>query len=116
LKLTVSSTEATRTIIKVITVVTQPISYDNPYAQSPQDGLPPANPAVILPIANDQLSDKVITASAVTATASTLVTFPRLSISGAPIPFIGWIIGTLILVTLLIVCIVVVLQRRKSHV
>ncbi len=116
LKLTVSSTEATRTIIKVINVVTQPISFDNPYAQSPQDGLPPANPAVTLPTANDQLSDKVITASAATATASTLVTFPQLSISGAPIPFIGWIIGTLILVTLLIVCIVVVLQRRKSHV
>jgi PKD domain-containing protein/peptidase M28-like protein len=110
LKLTVSSAAATRNIIKVIDVVTQPTSYDNPYAQNQQDGVPPPNPLVTLPAANDRLSDKATTAAEATATASTPVTS---STTNSPI---GWIVGALILAALLIVGIVVVLQRRKPHV
>lgn len=108
LSLTVSSLGATRTITKVIHVVTQPTSYANPYAQDQQDGLPPPNPAVTLPTPNDQLSDKVTTAAGATATTSTQST------SGSTTLLIGWIAGALILAALLIVGIVVVLQRRRQ--
>jgi hypothetical protein len=117
LTLTVSSTGSTRTIPKVINVVTQPTNYTNPYARDQQDGLPPSNPAVTLPTPNDQLSDKFITAAEATATALTLLTSPSTPPpnSSAPNTFIGWIIGAMILAVLLVAGIVVVLQRRKSH-
>ncbi len=117
LKLTVSSTGGMRTITKVINVVTQPTSYTNPYVRFPQDGFPPSNPAVTLPIPNDQLSDKVTTAAAATATASNPLTSTSSSTSGTTNFAIGWIVGALILAVLLVVGIVLVLQqRRQTHV
>ncbi|HYX48622.1 MAG TPA: M28 family peptidase [Ktedonobacteraceae bacterium] len=107
LQLTVSSTDGTRTIRKVIDVVTQPISYNNPYAHDQQDGVPPVNPAVTLPTPNDQLSDKVTTTAGATVAALT----PASSISNFSI---GWIIGGLILAVLLIGGIAVVLWRRRQ--
>jgi len=114
LKLTVSSTGGMRTITKVINVVTQPTSYTNPYVRFPQDGFPPSNPAVTLPIPNDQLSDKVTTAAAATATASNPLTSTSSSTSGTTNFAIGWIVGALILAVLLVVGIVLVLQRRRQ--
>jgi hypothetical protein len=115
LKLTVSSTEGTRTITKVINVVTQPTSYNNPYARFQQDGLPPVNPAVTLPTPNDQLTDKVTTAAA--ATESNPLTSTSSSSSTTTNSAIAWIGGALILAVLLIVGIVIVLQRgRQRHV
>jgi PKD repeat protein len=119
LKLTVSSLGGTRTISKVINVVTQPASYANPYALGQQDGFPPPNPAVTLPTPNDQLSDKVTTSAEATATALTPLTSTSTPPpnSSAPNPFIGWIIGALIFAALLVVGIVVVLlRRRQTHV
>jgi Peptidase family M28/PKD domain len=106
LKLTVSSTGGTRTITKVTNVVTQPTSYNNPYAHDQQDGFPPANPAVTLPTSNDQLSDKVTTTAAAVATALT----PISNISNFSV---GWIVGGLILAMLLVGGMVVVLRRRR---
>jgi len=103
LKLSVSSAAATRTITKVIDVVSQSTSYANPYAQDQQDGVPPTNPAVTLPTPNDQLSDKVTTATASTSPSS-LANFS-----------IGWIVGIVVLAALLLVGIVAVLQRRKAR-
>jgi hypothetical protein len=103
LKLSVSSAAATRTIPKVIDVVSQSTSYDNPYAQDQQDGVPPTNPAVTLPTPNDQLSDKVTTATASTSPSS-VANFS-----------IGWIVGIVVLAALLLVGIVAVLQRRKAR-
>jgi hypothetical protein len=114
LKLTVSSTGGRRTITKVINVVTQPTSYDNPYAHDQQDGFPPANPAVTLPTPNDQLSDKVTTTTAATATASNPPTSTSSSTSGTTNFAITWIVGALILAVLLVVGIVLVLQRRRQ--
>ncbi len=108
LKLSVSSAASTRTVTKVIDVVTQPTSYDNLYAQDQQDGVPPTNPAVTLPTPNDQLSDKVTTTAEATATAST-------SPSSLANFSIGWIVGIAILAALLLVGIVAVLQRRKAR-
>ncbi len=110
LKLTISSTGGTRTITKVIDVVTQPTNYVNPYAHEQQDGVPPVNPAVRLPTPNDQLSDKVTTTAGATVTALT----PISSITNFSV---GWIIGGLILAALLVGGIVVVLWRRRlTHV
>jgi hypothetical protein len=106
LKLTVSSTDGTRIITKVINVVTKPTSYDNPYAKYPQDGVPPANPAVTLPTPDDQLSDKVTT----TAAAIVRTTTPTSNVTSFSA---GWIIGGLIIAVLLVGGIVVVLVRKK---
>ena len=110
LKLTVSSTEGTRSITKEINVVTQPTSYNNPYAHDQQDGFPPANPAVTLPTPNDQLSDKVTTT---TAAAIATASKPTSSITTYTV---GWIVGSLILAVLLIGGIMVVFVRRKARV
>ena len=115
LKLTVSSSKASRPVVKSINVVTQPTSYDNPYASGQQDGYPPSNPSVIYPRPNNSLSDQVLTiAAAATATALTSTTSP--STSSTLNPAIGWIVGALTLILLLIIGILVVIQRRKSHV
>ena len=110
LKLTVGSTDGTRTITKVIDVVTQPTSYSNPYASEPQNGVPPVNPAVTLPTPNDQLSDKVTTTTAATATATALT-----STSSTTNFSVGWLVGGLIIAVLLIVGVVLVFVGRKAR-
>jgi PKD repeat protein len=109
LKLTVSSADGTLAITKVIDVVIQPTSYNNPYASEPQNGVPPVNPAVTLLTPNDQLSDKVTTTTVATATAST----PTSSTTNFSV---GWIVGGLIIALLLIVGIVLVFVRRRAHI
>ena len=111
LKLTVSSTVGTLAITKVIEVVMQPTSYNNPYARFPQNGVPPVNPAVTLPTPNDQLSDKVTNTTAATATTSTPT-------SSTTIFSVGWIVGGLIIALLLIVGVLVVFvgRRRQTNV
>jgi len=115
LKLTVSSSQTSRTVVKSINVVTQPTSYNNPYASVQEDGFPRSNPSVIYPRPNNSLSDQVSTvAAAATATALAPTTSP--SASSTLNPAIGWIVGLVILAMLLIIGILVVIQRRKSHV
>lgn len=53
LTLIVSSASGTQHVYKTIQVVTKVTSYMNPYAQYPQNGVPPSNPAMILPTPND---------------------------------------------------------------
>jgi hypothetical protein len=53
LTLIVSSASGTQHVYKTIQVVTKVTNYMNPYAQYPQNGVPPSNPAVILPTPND---------------------------------------------------------------
>ncbi|HYB00067.1 MAG TPA: M28 family peptidase [Ktedonobacteraceae bacterium] len=109
LRLTVSSTDGTQNITKEINVVTQPTSYQNPYAKYPQDGVPPANPVVTLPTPNDQLSDKVTT----TAHAIVTTTTP---ISNATSFSAGWVIAGLMFAVLLIgTIVIVVVRRREAH-
>ena len=110
LKVTVSSTTGTRTVTKVINVVTQPTSYNNPYVRFQQDGVPPVNPSVTLPTSNDQLSDKVTTTAAATATATALTpTSSRSNFS------VDWIVGGLIIAVLLIGGVVLIFVGRKAH-
>ncbi len=109
LKLTVSSADGTLTVTKVIDVVTQSTSYNNPYTSEPQNGVPPVNPAVTLPTPNDQLSDKVTTTYGATATAST----PTSSTTNFSI---SWIVVGLILAILVIGGVVLVFVGRRAHV
>ena len=52
LLLTVTGPSGSRTTQKSVSAGTQTTTYPNPYTQFPQDGRPPANPAVTLPIPN----------------------------------------------------------------
>jgi hypothetical protein len=51
LRLTVSDKAGSQVIVKTIHVTTTPQSIANPYTKYPQNGVPPANPAVTLPTA-----------------------------------------------------------------
>ena len=52
LSLTVSDSAGKRVVTKTVHVTTTAPNATNPYTQFPQDGVPPANPAVNLPTAN----------------------------------------------------------------
>jgi hypothetical protein len=100
LTLTVSSSGGTSHVYKTIQVVTKVTSYTNPYAQYPQNGVPPSNPAVILPTPNDVPVSQL----PITGTASQTPT-----IAGT-----GQLISTIVgLGLLLIVIIFVVMRMRK---
>ncbi|HEU5228786.1 MAG TPA: M28 family peptidase [Ktedonobacteraceae bacterium] len=93
LTLTVSSATGKRQVSKTITVVPQTTVYRNPYSQQPQDGIPPSNPQVTLPVANDSLSDKVINTSvAATSSPTTGATTPGTAFSPTPLIFIAVLI------------------------
>ena len=61
LMLTVSSQPGKRSVSKVIHVVAKTTNYDNPYAGYEGDGDPPHNPAVVLPVPNDNQPGKTST-------------------------------------------------------
>src|SRR5216683_840690 len=76
LDLTVSSSKAARHISKTINVVTLPTSYDNLYANFPQNGYPPSNHQVIYPVPNDSLSDKATTSAGATTSTTGTTSLP----------------------------------------
>ena len=99
LTLTVSSATGKRRISKIIDVVTHSKSYANPYAAGPgnlPDGNPPHNPAVVLPIPNNN------PASTTTTQANTTGSFP-----------IGVIV--FVLAAILIVGVLVIAGRRRQR-
>jgi PKD repeat protein len=63
LSLTASSATGMRHVNMVIHVVTRITSYANPYTQYQSDGVPPGNPAVILPTPDDSQLGRVPTTS-----------------------------------------------------
>jgi len=106
LTLTVSSSSGSSHVYKTIQVVPKATTYSNPYAQYPQDGVPPPNPAVILPTPDDSPH----TQSLVPITASQA---PAITPGGGLL--IGAIIG-LVLVLLAIAFVVVSMRKRKLEV
>jgi PKD domain/Peptidase family M28 len=99
LTLTVSSATGKRRISKIIDVVTHSTSYANPYPGGPgnlPDGNPPHNPAVVLPIPNNN------PASTTTTQANTTGSFP-----------IGAIV--FVLAAILIVGVLVIAGRRRQR-
>ena len=105
LSLTVSSAQGIRHINKVIQVVTRVTSYGNPYTQFQSNGVPPSNPAVILPTPADSQPGRVPTTSApVVSTAS--------SVNSA-----GLLIGIVIAIVILLgAAIVFGMSLRKKEV
>jgi PKD repeat protein len=106
LTLNVSSGSGTLHVYKTIQVVTKATTYRNPYAQYPQDGVPPANPEVTLPTPDDNPHSSVsITASQAPVAADT---------PGGGL-LIGAIIG-LVMVLLAIAFVMVSTRKRKLRV
>ncbi len=106
LTLNVSSSSGTLHVYKTIQAVPKATNYSNPYAQYPQDGVPPPNPAVMLPTPDDSPH----TQSLVPITASQA---PAITSGGGLL--IGAIIG-LVLVLLAIAFVVVSMRKRKLEV
>jgi Peptidase family M28/PKD domain len=105
LTLIVSSASGTQHVYKTIQVVTKVTSYMNPYAQYPQNGVPPSNPAVILPTPNDVPLGQI----PVTGTANQTPTIAGM----------GQLIGTIVGLGLLLVVIaflVIRMRKRKPEV
>ena len=105
ISLTVSSAQGIRHINKIIHVVTRITSYGNPYTQFQSNGVPPSNPAVILPTPDDSQpgrAPKTIT--------------PVVSPSGSGNS--GWLLTGIVIgiVILLGAAIVVGLRLRKKEV
>ena len=61
ISLSVSSALGTRHINKVLHVVTRITTYSNPYTQFQSNGIPPSNPAVILPTPDDSQPGRIAT-------------------------------------------------------
>ncbi len=103
LTLTVSSANRARHVSKVLNVASQSTTYDNPYAGYKADGVPPHNPAVILPTPNDIPSSQVIP----TATATT----PSNGVSPALV-FIPVAVGICIIILLVAL---LIMNGRRHH-
>jgi hypothetical protein len=106
LTLTVSSPTGKRTISKQLDVTTQPIA-TNPIHLN-QDGKPPANPAVMLPVPDNSLSDRVALASTTTVPIP-LPTTPTVQPVGF---YIG--LGVLIVILIIGAGLAIVRMRRKQ--
>jgi hypothetical protein len=98
LSLSVSSSSGTSHVYKTIQVVTKVTSYTNPYAQYPQNGVPPSNPAVILPTPNDVPVSQVPIAGHIPAIAG-----------------MGQLIGTIVGLGLLLVVIAFLVMRMRKR-
>jgi hypothetical protein len=105
LSLTVSSAQGIRHVNKVIQVVTHVTSYGNPYTQFQSNGIPPSNPAVILPTPEDSQPSPVPTTSTPVVSSSSSGNSPGL--------LIGLVIG---IVILLGAALVVGTRLRKKEV
>jgi Peptidase family M28/PKD domain len=104
LTLTVSSPTGKRTISKMLNVTTQPIA-TNPINLD-QNGKPPSNPRVTLPIPDNSLSDKVAIAS------TTVASTPIPNATGQPVGlYIG--LGVVIVVLLVGTGLAIVMVRRR---
>jgi hypothetical protein len=106
LTLTVTSSSGTSHVYKTIQVVTRVTSYTNPYAQYPQNGVPPSNPAVMLPTPDD--SPHAQSLVPVAASQAPAITPANGLLTGA-------IIG-LVLVLLALAFVVVNMRKRKPEV
>ncbi|HET7638262.1 MAG TPA: M28 family peptidase [Ktedonobacteraceae bacterium] len=101
LTLIVSSASGTQHVYKTIQVVTKVTSYMNPYAQYPQNGVPPSNPAVILPTPNDVPLGQI----PITGTANQTPTIAGM----------GQLIGTIVGLGLLLVVIAFLVMRMRKR-
>jgi hypothetical protein len=111
----VSSATGVRRIQKTVTVLTQTVVYNNPYATYQADGNPPPNPGVILPKPNARLSDRILSrpvtvvSRPVTSTRSLPTTLPQSMLWEPVIISIGILIVVVVLGAGLLM-----MQRRRN--
>jgi hypothetical protein len=97
-----SSSGGARTITKTIVVGSSPGTYTNPYANYPQNGIPPSNPAVQLPPLNSSPATPQTTSS------------NNLNRSIAVMTIVLIVIGIVMLLVLVIVALTVFRARRPA--
>ena len=116
LSLTIRSTQGTHVITKMLNIVNQSMTYANPYCCYTGPGVPPSNPQVKLPIANDHLKDEIIgTASGSTVTAISGQTLQK---TVAGIPSVLYLIGGIVLLILAIatsLSLILLLTRKPKR-
>ncbi|TMC23781.1 MAG: PKD domain-containing protein [Chloroflexi bacterium] len=108
LTLTVTSGTATHTISKTINVTAQATRYRNPYEDYLANGNPQSNSAMQLPQADDTLSDKIVSSSALATNRAT----GGLD-SGSILPLVVTVIAIVIVLSIGVI-LLVVRKRRTS--
>lgn len=103
LSLTVRSVGGSRQISKVLTLMSKTTVYNNPYAGFKPNGIPPSNPAVILPTPNDLPAGQGIPSATTT---------PTLPPAGSNLAMVFVLIA--LAIAIIIILIVVLLLRRRS--
>ena len=102
LTLTVTSSTNKLLVSKEITVVAQSTQYPNPYSEFQANGVPPTNPAVILPTPTDATPDQAHTTTTTTSTTP----------ASNPASIVGFLL--LLAVSLVIIILVVRGTRLKK--
>src|SRR5437667_8070903 len=105
LTLTVHSAIGSRQISKVLTIVPKTTVYDNPYAGFKANGIPPSNPAVILPTPNDIPPGQGIPSA---------TTIPTPPLTGSN-PVIAFLLIALALALVIAFIVTLVLRRRSKR-
>ena len=105
LTLTVHSAIGSRQVNKVLTIVPKTTVYDNPYAGFKANGIPPSNPAVILPTPNDIPPGQGIPSA---------TTIPTPPLTGSN-PVIAFLLIALALALVIAFIVTLVLRRRSKR-
>ena len=105
LTLTVHSAIGSRQVSKVLTIVPKTTVYNNPYAGFKANGIPPSNPAVILPTPNDIPPGQGIPSA---------TTIPTPPLTGSN-PVIAFLLIALALALVIAFIVTLVLRRRSKR-
>ncbi len=105
LTLTVHSASGSRQVSKVLTIVPKTTVYDNPYAGYKANGIPPSNPAVVLPTPNDIPPGQGIPSATTTPT----------PLPAGSNPTIIFLLISLALAIVIAIIVALVLRRRSKR-
>ncbi len=112
LTLTASSAAGKQSVTKVIKVASQSTTYLNPYANLPEDGNPPGNPQVQLPIPDDSLTDAIVHIPAAPLASSTATLIKSVQKVGQT--YLPWIAGIAVVLVACIVTVFVIRRKRRA--
>lgn len=104
LTLTVHSSIGSRQVSKLLTIVPKTTVYDNPYAGFKANGIPPSNPAVILPTPNDTPGQGIPSA-----------TTTRIPLPAGSNPTIIFLLISLVIAIVIAFIVALVLRRRSKR-
>jgi Peptidase family M28/PKD domain len=113
LTLTASSATGSKSVTKTIIVATQSTIYPNPYENIPQDGNPPNNPQVQLPVPNDSLTDAVLHKAVPTMPSAPSTATQTRSAQQVRQTYFPWIVGAAIILVAGIFTMFVIRRKRR---